>query len=157
MATHPHGGGTQTRLDRLLAYHESAAEAIRTTIGLLNGSAKAAKTNGHSTVLAEALALDGARAHKVKAKAPAKLKRRVQTGAATRAKLAIRERTARVLALVEEKGPITADEITAGIGGGGRVGYAPLLNAGYLKKVGGNKFKRTAKPFTVDWRTGAQE
>ena len=156
MATHPHGGSTQTRLDRLLAFHESAAEAIRTTIGLLNGSAKAAKTNGHSTVLAEALALDGARAHKEKAKA-AKPKR-VQTGAATRAKLAIRERTARVLALVAEKGPITADEITAAIGdGGGRIGYAPLMNAGYLKKVGGNKFKRTAKPFTVDWRTGAQE
>jgi hypothetical protein len=154
MATHPHGGGTQTRLDRLLAYHESAAEAIRTTIGLLNGSAKAAKTNGHSTVLAEALALDGERAHKVKTKA-AKPKR-VNSGAATREKLAIRERTARVLALVAEKGPMTADDITAGIGGGGRIGYSPLLNAGYLKKVGRNKFKRTAKPFTVDWRTGAQ-
>jgi len=155
MATHPHGNGTSSRLDRLLAYHESAAEAIRTTIGLLNGSAKAAKTNGHSTVLADALALDSARAHKVAKTKPAK-PTRVQTGASTRKKLAIRERTARVLALVEEKGPITADDIAAGIGGSGRIGFAPLLNAGYLKKVGGDKFKRTAKPFTVDWRTARE-
>jgi hypothetical protein len=149
MATHPHGGATQTRLDRLLAYHESAAEAIRTTIGLLNGSAKAAKTNGHNTVLAEALALDGDRAHKVKAKARAK-KKKPHRPTGRDAIRVQRQRTAQVLDKFDLKTPRPVAEVAQELGvSSKRAGFSPLINHGYLKKKD-DGYVRTAKPYVVD-------
>ncbi len=149
MATHPHGNGTSSRLDRLLAYHESAAEAIRTTIGLLNGSAKAAKTNGHSTVLAEALALDGARAHKVKA-SHAKTKtttKRAQSRSAIRVQ---RERTAQVLDRFDPKTPRAVMDVANELGlSYSQIGLGPLVHRKYLKRKG-DGFVRTAKAYHVD-------
>jgi len=141
-----HGNGTQSRLDRLLAYHESAAEAIRTTIGLLNGSAKAAKTNGHSTVLAEAIALDGARAHKAKA-SHAKKKKTAMTRTTIRAQ---RERTAQVLDLFDPKTPRAAAEVAQHLGlSYMQIGLGPLVHRKYLKRKG-DGYVRTAKAYHVD-------
>ncbi len=140
-------------IEKLLALAteaERAAASYRLAAAALNGHAVEKRVERSADVLGDALKLDAARRAKPKTPKP----KRVHTGEATRAKLAIRERTARVLAFVEEKGPLTSAEITAGVGGGGRIGYSPLLQAGFLKRVG-DKYKRTAKPFVVDVRQSA--
>jgi hypothetical protein len=142
-------------IEKLLALAteaERAAASYRLAAAALNGHAVDKRVERSADVLGDALKLDAARRAKPKSKTPKP--KRVHTGEATRAKLAIRERTARVLAFVEEKGPLTSAEITAGVGGGGRIGYSPLLQAGFLKRVG-DKYKRTAKPFVVDTRQSA--
>jgi hypothetical protein len=137
-------------IEKLLALAteaERAAAAYRLAAAALNGHAVDKRVERSADVLGDALALDAARrAPKSKPKS-----KKSGRGDHTREKLAIRERTARVLAFVEEKGPLTSAEITAAVGSGGRIGYSPLLQAGFLKKVG-DKYKRTAKPFVVDWR-----
>jgi len=136
-------------IEKLLALAteaERAAASYRLAAAALNGHAVDKRVERSADVLGDALKLDAAR--RAKPKPP----RRKHDGEHTRERLAIRERTARVLAIIADKGPLTSAEITAAVGGGGRVGYSPLLQAGFLKKVG-DKYKRTAKPFTVDWRT----
>jgi hypothetical protein len=138
-------------IEKLLALAteaERAAASYRLAAAALNGHAVDKRVERSADVLGDALKLDAAR------RAP-KPKKWAHTGKATREKLATRERTARVLAYIADKGPVTSAEITAAVGGGGRVGYAPLLGAGLIKKVGGDKYKRTAKPFAVDWRKSA--
>lgn len=139
MATNAHSG----KLDRLLAYHEDAAKAIRFTMGLLNGQAKAAKTNGHATVLAQAVALDSERA----AKAPKhKKSKRPMTRAAI---MKQRERSAQVLAAFT-KAPRPASEVAQELGLPlAKLGFAPLINHGYLKKTRGG-YVRTAKAYVVE-------
>jgi hypothetical protein len=144
MATHAKGDGGPARLNKLLAYHEAAAAAIRLTMDLLNGSAKAAKTNGHASVLAEAVALDSARV----AKKPKG--RRPRDGSHTREKTESRGRTARILEHIATHGPLTAAAINKVEGT--RIPFGPLVYNGFLKKVRSG-YKRTAKPFEVDWRT----
>jgi hypothetical protein len=141
------------KLLKLADEAERTAAAYRMAAAALNGHAVDKRGTRSEAVLGDAIAIDAARRErKPKPAKPAKAAtRRKQTGEATREKLAIRERTARVLAIVEDKGPMTSDAITEAVGGSGRIGFAPLLNAGYLKAVG-DKYKRTAKPFVVDWR-----
>jgi hypothetical protein len=136
------------KLLTLAAEAERAAAAYRLAAAALNGHAVDKRVERSADVLGDALALDAARrAPKPKSGRKTAL---VHTGESTREKLAIRERTARVLAFIGEKGPTTGPEIAAAFEGG-RIGFAPLLNSGYLKRVG-NKYKRTAKQFVVDWR-----
>lgn len=142
---HPHsahGNSSATKIEKLLAFHESAAAAIRLTIELMNGQAKTAKTNGHSTVLAEAVALDGARAVK---------SRKSKKKASSRADiLAQRERTAKVLDAFDVKRPRSAAEVQQALGIDSRtMGIAPLLHHRYLKKKRGG-LVRTAKTYVLD-------
>jgi hypothetical protein len=107
----------------------------------LNGHAVDKRAARSATILDAALELDAAR------RAP-KPKR---TGGLARTVRAQREQTAAILARIKDAGPMTAQAISAAAGR--RVGVTPLVNAGYLKAVG-DKFKRTAKPFSVN-RIGA--
>src|SRR6185295_19501176 len=122
MATHPHsatnghGNSGATKLDRLLAFHEQAAAAIRLTIGLMNGHDKATKTNGHASVLADAIALDSARS--AKTAKTTKTEKRTKTKPPSKSKpndratvLAQRARTAKVLDAFSEKHAIPIAEV----------------------------------------------
>jgi hypothetical protein len=60
MASHPTTGTTGC-LHKLLAFHTSAVQAIQMTLDLLKGAQTAEKRNGHSALLASAIALDAAR------------------------------------------------------------------------------------------------
>ena len=130
MATHPktaalngHGNSSGGRLDRLLAHHEQAAAAVRLTISLLNGHEKTTKANGHSTVLAQAIALDGARvAKQSKTKKP---KGRPNDRAAV---LAQRARSAQLLDTFDTKTPRPAEKGAArGFASGTPEGLAAWL------------------------------
>ena len=146
MATHPrmaaaaatngHGNSGSGKLDRLLAYHEQAAAAIRMTIGLMNGHEKTTKANGHSTVLAQAIALDGARVAKTKTK------KGRPTGRA--GILAQRARTIAVLDSFDTAKPREPTHLPHGARG-----LTPLINHGYLKKKRGG-YIRTAKPYAAN-------
>ena len=142
-----HDRGWAARLNRLLAHHEQAAAAIRFTIELLNGSARAAKAsgNGHATVIAEAIALDSARVAKHAKAKPSKghNKRSVV--------LARRHRSAQVLDAFDSKTPRPLAEVVQALGlpSGQHAGIAPLVNSGYLKKKRGG-YVRTSKAYVVD-------
>lgn len=157
MATHPHsaatnghGNSSTTKIEKLLAFHESAAAAIRMTIGLMNGHAKTAKTNGHASVLADALALDGARTAKT-AKAAKRKKRGTLSKPNDRATvLAQRARTAKVLDAFSTKHPIPITDVAKDLDSDARrMGIAPLITHGYLKRKRGGLI-RTAKAFVVN-------
>src|SRR3954462_6982505 len=118
MATHPHsaassghGNTTTSKIEKLLAYHEHAAAAIRLTLQLMNGHATAAKTNGHASLLADAIALDCARVAKAATTTPPKHKRKPKLKPNDRASvLARRERSAAVLAAFNDKHPRSATD-----------------------------------------------
>jgi hypothetical protein len=142
-ATNGHGNSGTTKLDRLLAFHESAAAAIRMTIGLMNGQAQHAKTNGHASVLAEAIALDGARRTKTK-------KKQLRNGERKAAKRAQREQTERTLAAFTASKPRQLADVAAEVGVSvQQIAVGPLLRAKYLKRKRGG-FVRTTKPYVVD-------
>jgi len=144
-AMNGHGNSGSTKLDRLLAYHEQAAAAIRMTIGLMNGHEKAAKTNGHTSVLAQAIALDGERVAKT-AKAKKGTAKRPTDRAAI---LAQRARTIKLLDSFDRTTPREPTDLPHGARG-----LTPFVNHGYLKKKRGG-YIRTAKayaanPFTAE-------
>jgi hypothetical protein len=152
MATQPHGG-TNGKIERLLAYHEQAAAAIRFTLSLMNGHATTAKTNGHASVLAQALALDDARVngngnghgHD----APAKAAKRARNGEAKQRAIEGRQRAQRTLELFDRQKARKVADVAAALGVPAlRLGVGPLSHYGYLKKKGGG-FVRTAKPYIV--------
>lgn len=137
-------------IEKLLALAteaERAAASYRLAAAALNGHAVDKRAARSAAVLDGALELDAAR------RGPKRKPAKPEPGAPTRAKLAARERTARVLAIIADKGPMTNAEITVA-NEGRRFGVAPLANAGYLKHVG-DTYKRTAKPFVVDWRASS--
>jgi hypothetical protein len=146
-ATNGHGNSGGGKLERLLAYHEHAAEAIRTTIGLMNGHATTAKTNGHASVLADAIALDGAR----RAKTGKKKKRVSLSKPGDRAAiLAQRARTLQALDAFSTKKPSAPEAIAQALGIDPKtIGIGPLRAHGYLKKKG-DGYVRTAKAYVVD-------
>jgi len=139
-ATNGHGNNGVARIQKLLAFHEQAAAAIRLTLGLLSGQASAAKTNGHATTLAQAVALDGARAAKSKPKR--------KGGGASRLR-AQRARSGAVLEAFDVKTPRTAAEVAARLEmSHTRMGIGPLIRYGYLKRRRGG-LVRTAKAYEV--------
>jgi hypothetical protein len=109
---------------------------------LLNGDATKAKTNGHATVLADALALDTAR-HQHKSTG-ARPKRRLANGERKAKLIEIRKQTAAILDALSTSKPIPPAEIAATLGR--RIPWGPLVNGGLVKKKGGG-YIRTAKPF----------
>lgn len=139
-----HGNSGGTKLDRLLTFHEEAAAAIRRTIELMNGHALTGKANGHATVLAQAVALDGARvAKKRKASRP-------QRGSGSKALLAQRRRTVKVLDAFSTKNPIAIAAVAKELGLDARaMGLAPLIHHGYLKQTRGGGILRTAKAYQL--------
>jgi hypothetical protein len=139
MSTHPkhamtngNGHGSTKKLERLLAYHEHNADALRTTLALLRGEAVEQRAKRAPDVLAAAVALDAVRrtAHPRHDKTE------------TRAR---RARTAVLLAQFDLHTPRRANQLPAspanrGIGG--------LVRGGLLKRTKGG-YVRTAKPFAV--------
>jgi len=149
MATHPHGpisstnghgssGLTQRKLESMLADYETKANAIRTTLQLLTGHDLTKKKNGHTTVLAEALALDGARTTKRSHHGHAR-------GAQYAAMLETRRVNAAFLAGFDPKTPRTPAEVAAAVGVRAK-GIGPLVYKGYLRKKR-KGYIRTAKPY----------
>lgn len=132
-----------TAIEKLLKLADDAerqAAAYRLAAAALNGHAQVTRTARAATVLDAALEVDAKRRQGKRKPAP---------GDATRRALATRERTAKLLEALE-RGPMTLDECVEAYGG--RVPYGPLMHVGLIKKIGGGKYKRTAKPFAVDWR-----
>lgn len=145
-ATNGHGNSGSTKLDRLLAFHESAAAAIRMTIGLMNGHEKTAKTNGHASVLADAIALDGARRTKTK-------KKPLRNGERKAAIRKQREQTERTLAAFGTTKARELKDVAAEVGVRvQQIGIGPLLKAKYLKRKRGG-YVRTTKPYVVETAT----
>jgi hypothetical protein len=154
MSTHPHssggGGYTEAKMRKLLTFHEHAADAIRTTLGLLNGHDTATKMNGHKTVIAQALALDAGRAAKTKGTA-AKKKAPLRNGQHKAAILAQRKATAKVLGVFDTERPTTL-AAAAKEAGVGKIHVGPYLHRGYLRRKA-DGYVRTAKPYKVDAAT----
>jgi hypothetical protein len=131
------------KLLTLAADAERAAAAYRLAAAALNGHAVDKRVTRSATILDAALELDAARRG---TKPKPKPKPTRQRGDVARAVRARRERTARVLATIAKKGPLTFAEITDAADGR-RIGTV-LSRRGYIKPVG-DKYARTAKPFTV--------
>jgi hypothetical protein len=137
--------------DKLLALADKAereAAAYRLAAAALNGHAVTKRAARAEGVLADAVALDAARRNG----GPTKKKERPATGESTRAKLAAREKVAGILGQLEADGPLTQDELHALAGG--RFAFGPLMNAGYIRRVG-KKYGRTKKPYNVKWADNA--
>jgi hypothetical protein len=146
MTTHEKGFGA--RLRKMLADHERKAAAIRLTLELLHGEAAHAKTNGHATVLADAIALDQARAERKAAKRKGAAKRIVKKPRTE--VLAQRQRTAEMLAMFDAEKARPISEIAEGLGVSvQRTGLAVLLTHKYLKRKG-DGFVRTKKAYVVN-------
>ena len=116
--------GVGGRLGKLLAYHEERAAAIRLVLGELNGTAMAAKRNGHGGVLRAALALEGAR-RQTKTK---KTNIRAQ-----------RQASADLLAQFDPKTPRHIEGVRS---------LGSLVRRGYLRPKG-DGYIRTAKEYSV--------
>jgi hypothetical protein len=139
MSTHPkhatngNGHGSTKKLERLLAYHEHNADALRTALALLRGEAVEHRAKRAPDVLAAAVALDAARR-------TAHPRRDGKTQIRAR-----RTRTAALLAQFDLHTPRRSDQLPAspanrGIGGLVRTGLLKRTRDGYV---------RTAKPFAV--------
>jgi Arc/MetJ-type ribon-helix-helix transcriptional regulator len=150
------------QMRKLLAEYEHAAEAIRTTLGLLNGHATAAKQNGHASTITDAMLLDAQRrtAKAARATAPRLSKNGKTLGRPKKtrhdAMLQRRRDTEAFLAAFETTTPITLADVKTAAGGTLpiRGGLGTLLRHGYLKRKGGG-FIRTSKAFVVDTRASA--
>lgn len=121
------------RLEKLLAFHERAVDAVRLTLSLLNGDERATKAATANGTIAAALKLDAGR----RAVKPT----RKHYGNKVHAQ---RQQSARLLHLlsVDEPRPLK------------RAGLAGLIRHGYLKVVGRDDagralYLRTAKPFVI--------
>ena len=73
-----------------------------------------------------------------------------RTGEQAAEKRNVRAHTARLLAQLAGKGPLSTDDISALVGQ--KVAFGTLTNNGYLRKVGKKKYQRTSKPFVVETR-----
>lgn len=136
-----------TAIEKLLKLADDAerqAAAYRLAAAALNGHAAVSRTARAATVLDAALEVDAAR----RARAPRKPPRRAGH---TQRKLEIRKQTATVLETLASRGPMTSKDLAAAVGRV-RVPISPLLNNGLIARVGKKQYKRTAKPFAVDWR-----
>lgn len=128
------------RLRQLLEHHQAIVDAVKTTLGLLNGAARTSSQARRETTIAQALATDESR-RKGRPRRP----RRPKPSAVTQHPYAAHRRDARhataaLLAKLDqvEPRPLTSDE---------RRSVAPLMNHGYLRKKG-DGYVRTAKVFT---------
>ncbi len=131
MAASP-DGLTLRKITRLLQYHEHAADALRTTLALMNGEAVAAKQETRAPLLATALALDRARTQR----SPVPPKKD-------------RAKTAHFLALFDPVKPLTSADVMTKTGRTGRAyGLPSLIHHGYLKRKGAG-WVRTSKPYDV--------
>lgn len=126
---------------------ERAAASYRLAAAALNGHAVDKRVARSAAVLGDALELDAARREK---QPKGKPKKRTHTGEHTREKLATREGTARVLKILADKGPMTAAALREAAGRD-KFPFGSFIHNGFVKAVG-DKYKRTAKPFVVDWR-----
>jgi hypothetical protein len=121
------------RLEKLLAFHERAAAAVRLTLSLLNGDERATKAATANGTIAAALKLDaGRRAAKPTRKAYGKVRGH-------------RQQSARLLQ------SLSVDEPRRSTVGNKLAG---LIRHGYVKSAGRDDagralYLRTAKPFVV--------
>jgi hypothetical protein len=120
-------------MEKLAAEYEARALALRTAIGLLNGDARPGKIRRMGAVVGQAIK---ARAGGTNGSGPAK---------SVKAK---REETARALAIVAERGPMTRAEWMAAIGGP-VAGLSSMLARGYVVGKKGGTYKRTKKAYEI--------
>src|SRR5262245_62170473 len=162
MATHPRNSMPE-RMRELLAYHEHAADALRTSLQLLNGHATQKKQDQHQDLF-DAVQLDAARRRAAAAKAAAH-----KRGPYKKKRAETPTPAVRVLARPPKKGKrrgnankprdpqivlnllahFDTDEprpaFKMGLpGAGGRIGN--LVQAGFLKRKG-KGYIRTSKPY----------
>jgi len=123
--------GLSKRLDKLLEFHEDMARAVRLTIGALNGHATAAKQNGHTSVIEQAIELDDQRRTAKKAK-------RKKASGSPEAVQKRRRRSVKYLAGFDATHPRPSES-----------GMSSMIARGYLRKKG-DGYIRTSKPFHVD-------
>jgi hypothetical protein len=127
------------KLRALQQEYQGKADAIGTTLGLLNGHATTAKQQRHASVVEEALVVDAERRASKKTKKPAR-------GAFMANKRATRQRTAEHLAALDVKTPTPLAEWREKVGGH-RLAIGVLTGSGLIRKKGGG-WIRTAKTFT---------
>lgn len=159
---------TVQRLHRLLAYFDNGAASIRSTLALLendptargNGNGNGKPHNGHAmpAMVRDALGLDvirRARLARLSAKINAprdKPRRHYKAGdkdyGSAQARLKRRAVTGRLLAHFSTDTPTDARKL----GPVAMRQLAVILRWGYVKRVKGGLFLRTAKPFVVDDR-----
>jgi hypothetical protein len=135
------GGPVINRLLKLLAQHEAAADAIRTTLELLRADQGEERSARQGSVIEQALTLDAARRAKATGNgasaAPAEKPRHPPGYGARDAERARRNRTVAFLSLFSRDTPIpTSQKRLAG----------QLAALGYLRRKG-EGFLRTAKPY----------
>lgn len=139
---------------KLLAEHEHAADAIRTTLGLLNGHATKAKQNGHKSTITSAIVLDAQR----RATKPGHSKNGKKLGRPKNVKrdpLDGRRATEALLGKFDTETPISIEALRDAVGGKlGPVAIGPLMRHGYLKKTR-KGYVRTKKAYIVDTRPAA--
>jgi len=121
------GSMTQRKIEALLAHHDAAATALRTTLALLRGESIDKREHRAPDVLAAAVQIDAARR---KYKTPD-----YQGTAAVKAR---RQRTADLLSTFDLHKP----KSSAGM----HRQFGVLIQHGYVKKVR-DGYVRTAKPF----------
>lgn len=130
---------TQTRMEKLAEEFERRALALRTAIALLNGDARPGKIKRMGAVVGQAIK---ARAGGTNGSGPGK-----PHGVAKAVK-AKREETARALAIMAERGPMTRAEWMTAIGGP-VAGLSSMLARGYVVGQKGGTYKRTKKAFEI--------
>jgi hypothetical protein len=140
------------RLIKLAEEREHEAAAFRLAAAALNGHAVDKRAARHPKIMHAAIESDAARRAEGPTPPKKKGRGRPATGASTRAKLAAREKVAGMLGQLEADGPLTQDELHALAGG--RFAFGPLMNAGYIRRVG-KKYARTKKPYSVKWADNA--
>lgn len=132
-------------IEKLLALADEAernAAAYRLAAAALNGHAVNKRAARATSVLDAAIAVDAERRE-------GKSKKKKHGAWTVEGKLEQRARTAKILETVAERGPITYDDLVAVHGQ--RIAMGALTGRGFIKRVG-NKYRRTSKPFVVDWR-----
>jgi hypothetical protein len=135
MATHDRYG-TPGKMRELLAYHERMADALRTTIGLLNGHAVEKKQDKHQDLF-DAVQLDAARRRNgapvprvtVLAKPPHLPRKKTKA-----------EKRREMLQLLSQFNT----ETPIGPKGIGRIGH--LLSTGYIKRKAGGYVRTDKQP-----------
>lgn len=155
MATHPRNSMPE-RMRELLAYHEHAADALRTSLQLLNGHATQKKQDQHQDLF-DAVQLDAARRRSLAKRGPHKKKRAAPPVSAVRVLARPPKRKKRgntaaardpqivvnLLSHFDTDEPREARKMGLP-GAGGRIGN--LVNAGFLRRKG-RGYVRTSKPY----------
>lgn len=129
---------------RLAAELEAAradVAALERAQALLNGSGRQVKLKRLGGVLGQAMAIDAGRRGKRNGPAMA-------PGGYSALARANRERTARALAMIAERGPMTSPAIVEAAGV--KPGWiSPMVSRGYLVGKKDGTYKRTKKEFSV--------